>query len=186
MYNVIAVMGKSGSGKDTFVKEALRREPSLHNLVSYTTRPIRENEINGVDYHFISEDDFIEQINSNKMLEYNIFNQWYYGTSIEDFSTEKVNIGVFNPQGVRDLIKNDNVNVTVLYLTTNDKIRLIRQLNREDNPNVDEIIRRYSTDKKDFSDLTFKYNKLVNNSVADLAVNLSILSSFLKEILGQK
>ena len=47
------------------------------------------------------------------------------------------------------------------YVTAKDKTRLLRQLNREENPNVDEIIRRYKTDKEDFCDLDFHYNEIV-------------------------
>jgi hypothetical protein len=69
------------------------------------------------------------------------------------------------------LLLNPQVEVTVFYAQANGKVRLIRQLNREHNPNVNEIIRRYSTDEKDFSNLDFDYTVLRNEYWEDIQIN---------------
>lgn len=60
VYTIIAIMGKAGSGKDTFLR-ALLQEPEFKDaapIVSCTTRPMRENEQNGIDYHFLTNEQF--------------------------------------------------------------------------------------------------------------------------------
>ena len=82
-----------------------------------------------------------------------MFRDWLYGTPVSGLSSEKINVGVFNPEGVSSLLENDDIEIFVVLVQAPDKVRLIRSLNRESNPDVEEIIRRYSTDKKDFFDL---------------------------------
>ena len=60
------------------------------------------------------------------------------------------------------------IDVIVFRINCSDKTRLLRQLNREENPNVDEIIRRYKTDKEDFYDLEFSYKEVKNENKEDL------------------
>jgi guanylate kinase len=102
------------------------------------------------------------------MLEYTVFNNWYYGTSLTQLDENKVNVGVFNPAGISELIDNPNIDLKIIRVMAHKKTRLLRQLHREDNPNVDEIVRRYSTDKTDFSDLEFEYTEINNNELEDL------------------
>ena len=173
-YTIIAIMGKAGSGKDTLMK-ALLTEPQFKNaksIVSCTTRPIRENEIDGVDYHFITVDQFTDQVLSGEMLEATCFNNWHYGTSLKNLSENQINIGVFNPEGVEILRENKNIKLAVIYIEANDKTRLLRQLNREKDPDCHEIIRRFSTDEFDFRDEEICYIEpdlfVTNNDGADI------------------
>ena len=84
------------------------------------------------------------------MLEATEFNGWFYGTSLDSLSLTDINIGVFNPDGISAMYDRNDIDLRIYYITASDKTRLLRQLNREDFPNVDEIIRRYETDRKDF------------------------------------
>ena len=158
-YTIIALMGKAGSGKDTIMR-ALLKQPAFKGavpIVSCTTRPMRENEKDGIDYHFLTQSEFTDKILSGDMLEATVFNDWCYGTSLENLSKDKVNIGVFNPEGVGLLRGNSNINLKLIYIEANDKDRLLRQLNREKNPDVHEIIRRYSGDEMDFTEEEIQY-----------------------------
>lgn len=160
-YTIIALMGKAGSGKDTIL-HALLKQPVFKNavpIISCTTRPMRENEKDGVDYHFLTQSEFTDKILSGDMLEATVFNDWCYGTSLNNLSKNKINIGVFNPEGVGLLRDNKDIDLTLIYIEANDKDRLIRQLSRENNPNVHEIIRRYSADEMDFSEEEIEYLK---------------------------
>ena len=152
-YKILAVMGQAGSGKDYFVHTLIQNNyiPNAQEIVSCTTRPIRENEQDGVNYHFLTEEEFTQQVLDGEMLEATVFNNWYYGTSIKNLNPNCLNVGVFNPEGVEDLQANSNVDIQVVYITSTDKTRLLRQLLREERPNCDEIIRRYSADKADFA-----------------------------------
>ena len=158
-YTIIALMGKAGSGKDTIMR-ALLKQPTFKGavpIISCTTRPRREKEQNGVDYHFLTNEEFTNKILSGDMLEATVFNDWCYGTSLENLSKDKVNIGVFNPEGVGLLKGNSNINLKLIYIEANDKDRLLRQLNREKNPDIHEIIRRYSADEMDFTEEEIQY-----------------------------
>lgn len=148
-YQVIALYGASGSGKDTILKWIVSHYPKINPIVSCTTRPPREGEIDGVDYHFIDEAKFTEQIMNGEMLEATEFRGWFYGTQAAALSEDTVNIGVFNPAGLMALEENPNISLLKIYVSASDKTRLLRCLNRESDPNVDEIVRRYQTDQKD-------------------------------------
>lgn len=149
-YKLIALMGKAGSGKDTIMKKMLELYPDLHEIISCTTRPRRDYEIEGVNYYFYSIEDFTKKVINGEMLEATEFNGWFYGTPIEGLDENSVNIGVFNPAGIEAISGNSQIDMKLFYITASDKTRMLRQLNREDDPNVDEIIRRYKTDKEDF------------------------------------
>lgn len=166
-FYIIAICGRAGAGKDTLLQEVMKVKGAskvLHEIVSCTTRPPREGEINGVNYHFMSNEEFTQKILSYEMLETSIFNDWCYGTSLQGLDEHKINIGVFNPEGIESLMADPRINLKVYYVTASAKTRLIRQLNRENNPDVDEIIRRYKTDEEDFALLDFDYNLVLNDS----------------------
>lgn len=147
-------MGKAGSGKDTILKKMLELHSSFFNgIVSCTTRPPREGEQEGIDYHFLTREAFNERIINGDMLEAVEFNGWFYGTSKSMLSQDKINIGVFNPEGIRKLMGNQDIDLTVYYIQVSDKERIIRQLSRESEPDIKEIFRRYEADQRDFSDL---------------------------------
>lgn len=171
MFNIIAIIGPSGSGKDTILKRIVETN-DVNKIIGYTTRPIREGEVNGVDYHFITPKDFAEKVLNGEMIEATSFNNWFYGTGLSHLSNEKVNIGVFNVEAAEIMQNYDTyVNFIPFYLKVSDKNRLLRQLNREGNPNVEEIVRRFLRDKLDFEDFerntTLNYIELKNDNLED-------------------
>lgn len=152
MYKIIAICGKSGTGKSTILKHYKEHQSSDDNyncIISYTTRPIRENETNSEDYNFVATK---EEFDSHSMLEVSKFNGWYYGTAKESLDENKVNIGIFNPEGIKSLLNlpKEEYQVEVIMLVCPAKTRLVRSLERENCPDVDEIIRRYNSDENDF------------------------------------
>jgi len=88
----IIISGPSGVGKGT-IYNVLLKELNAWYSVSMTTRDIREGEVDGVNYYFISKDEFIKRIEEGKLLEYNIYNDNYYGTP-KDKVLEKLEEGV--------------------------------------------------------------------------------------------
>ena len=87
----IIISGPSGVGKGT-ICEVLLKELNAWYSVSMTTRGIRDGEVDGVNYYFISKDEFKERIEEGKLLEYNIYNDNYYGTP-KDKVLEKLEEG---------------------------------------------------------------------------------------------
>ena len=91
------------------------------------------------------------------MLEYCEFNNWYYGTPISCLKEDAINVGVLNITGIQSLIEDERIFVYPIELKAPNKIRLLRQLNREFEPDCDEIIRRYKADNEDFKNIPFPY-----------------------------
>ena len=113
MYKIIAIMGEAGTGKDTLMQEVLKVHP-FHEIVSCTTRPPREGEVDGINYHFLTNEEFAAKVLNDEMLEATEFNNWFYGTGLESLSKDEINIGVFNPTGIESLLAHrDKVKVIV-------------------------------------------------------------------------
>lgn len=168
MYKVIALFGESGAGKDRIFTELLLDQPLAHAIVSYTTRPPREYELNGIDYYFITEDEFLEKIDKGEFVEYTCFNGWYYGTRAEDLKEDQVNIGVFNIQGISSLIADGRCKVFPFKISASDRTRLMRSLKRDSTADCSEICRRFLADKEDFYNIPFNYTLLDNEKPQDL------------------
>lgn len=168
MYNIIALIGESGSGKDTVLKEFLIQYPQCNKIITSTSRSPREHEVDGIHYHFYSDEEFIRKIQNDEMIEWSIFNNWQYGTSFDALSKNNLNVGVFNPAAIRQLLKNDKCNIKVFWVRTPPKERLLRQLLREDDPNVYEIVRRAKADFEDFETIDFEYTIIPNNNSTEL------------------
>ena len=86
------------------------------------------------------------------LLEATCFNGWHYGT-LKSSLHEGVNVGVFNPEGFDSLVSFEKKEEIILFgylITASDKIRMMRQLCRENDPDVAEICRRYFADQDDF------------------------------------
>ncbi len=89
---LIVYSGPSGVGKGTVIKEAMKKEPSLVMSISATTRSPREGEEDGVNYFFITKEQFEKKIEANEMLEYAQYNGNFYGTP-KDFVRQKLEEG---------------------------------------------------------------------------------------------
>ena len=178
MYNIIALMGEAGSGKDRTLQEMIKKYPRLHEIISCTTRPMRQGEANGVNYYYYTTDQFAQKIIDGEMLECAVFNDWCYGTSYEALRSDGViNIGVFNPTGIESLLAIPDCRVIVFRIGADDKTRLLRQLNREEDPDVREVIRRFQADYKDFDHIEFDYIYLENKTKKDIKRNLKAIMS---------
>jgi guanylate kinase len=84
---IYIITGPSGVGKNTIINE-LSNHLDFYFSVSHTTRPRRENEIDGKDYYFITEDEFKNLIKSDQMIEYEQYGDFYYGTSKKELSND--------------------------------------------------------------------------------------------------
>lgn len=170
MINLIAIIGQAGSGKDSIYRRIVHQY-KYHPVIGYTTRPIREGEVDGRDYHFVS----VEEFDELDLITEKSFNGWYYGISKESFSETEINIGVFNPSQIMDLLERNDIDMEIYEIVASDKARLIRQLTREENPDVKEILRRFGTDAHDFEYLDFDRQIFTNESLSDLAANVDAI-----------
>jgi guanylate kinase len=161
------LFGKSASGKDTIYKLLKELNPSWKEVTPYTTRPIREGESEGVEYHFVNEAQIEEFGKAGKIIEkrtYNtVYGPWTYGT-IDDgqidleSGNDYLMIGVLQSYiSTRDYFGKDNV--MPIYIEVPDEIRLERAKRRElleDKPKLDEMMRRFNADNVDFSEEKLK------------------------------
>ncbi len=166
--NLLAIMGKSASGKNA-LQEVLCEIFDTHRVVTTTTRPMREGEVQGIDYNFVTIAEFTQKVLDLEMIEATDFNDWFYGTELGCLHGQKLNVGVFNPSGILALAEEPRINLKVIYVDTDDKIRLQRALNREPNPNCSEICRRFFADEKDFDSETM--NEISEMNVSMIKVN---------------
>lgn len=174
---IVALFGPAGSGKDYLVKKIMSsvytNTNKVFEIVSQTTRPPRENEKDGIDYFFKDKNEFIKDINEGNLLEWTSFRDWYYGTNLNSLQKNKINIGVFNVEGIRTLLKDNRIEIFPVAITTSPKTRLIRQLSREQNPDIKEIFRRYDADEMDFSFIDFKYTVIRNEDYDNAELQLA-------------
>lgn len=178
MYNIAILMGEAGAGKNAMLQRVLKYAPQYHEIISCTTRPKREGEAHGVDYYYYTAEQFGDMVLHDEMLECTVFNDWFYGTSFESVRRDIVNVGIFNPTGVDTLLDRKDCNLLVFWIRTDDKTRLMRQLNREEHPNVREVVRRFMADYNDFDKIDFDVIEIQNDSYEDL-------DSGAKEIVAQ-
>ena len=135
---IIAICGKSATGKTSLahqLEQTLRlKGVSVHRIISDTTRPPREGEKNGVDYNFISEEEFDRNLLSGKYLEWTRFRKWLYATNYDslDVNKDSINIGIFNVTGISSLVKYRRKFVIIpVHLKETLGIRLRRSYERE-------------------------------------------------------
>ena len=92
MKNIIVISAPSGAGKTTLCNELQRSKPHIKFSVSCTTRPKREHEVDGVNYHFLSPQEFTEKVQNNEFIEFENVHGYYYCTlrkTLEDALTKQ-------------------------------------------------------------------------------------------------
>ncbi len=163
MGKIVCLMGKSSTGKDTIFKELLNQDAGeLDTIVSYTTRPIREGEENGVEYYFTDEDGFQRLKEAGKIIEHREYHTchglWRYFT-VDDgqLLAEQKNyilIGTIESYcKLKDYFGEDKILPVMVEL--DDGVRLQRALDRErkpENQKYEEMCRRFLADSADFSE----------------------------------
>lgn len=160
---IFYIMGKSSSGKDT-IYNRIRLEENLLPVVLYTTRPMRENEENGREYHFVDRACFDKMKSEGKVIEERIYNtihgEWIYFTSKDSIDIEKGNcIGIGTLESYVKIKEHFGEAVVPIYIEVEDGLRLARAVERErlqTNPKYAELCRRFLADSSDFSEEKLK------------------------------
>ena len=153
--NILLILSSpSGAGKTTLAKKIQQKYENFKISVSHTTRAPRENEIDGVDYHFVSLEKFKNLIKKDSFYEYAKIFENYYGTSKE--SVEKIirnNDILFDIdwQGTKQLSKFNNLNLIKIYLTTNNKTELKKRLIKRNQNSKQEVQKRFNSYDQDVS-----------------------------------
>ena len=142
---LVILSGVSGAGKDTIKKELIKRMDSVISLPSFTSREPRPGEQEGVQYHFITKEEFKEKIAKGEFYEYDLHHENYYGTSKklmnEKIQSGKIIVKDIEVNGTENLIKllSNETRLVTIFLKV-DKEELKRRLiNRGDNLTEAEI-----------------------------------------------
>ena len=149
---MVILSSPSGVGKTTLTKKIQQKYQSFKISVSHTTRLPRSNEVDGVDYHFVSEKMFKELINSGKFYEYAKIFENYYGTlkkNVDDTIVKNDVIFDIDWQGTKQLSKFKNLNLIKIYLITNNKEELKNRLVKRNQNSENEIEKRFKSFDED-------------------------------------
>ena len=155
---MIVLVGASASGKSS-IERHLVNNYGYNKVVSYTTREPREGEVDSVDYHFITVEQFKKLKEQGFFAETAIYNNWHYGTAVEDCTNDKV--AVLTPHGLRQLKKIDSLDITSFYIDVPRRDRLIKLLQRGDS--IEESYRRNVSDVGMFDGIEDEVDFVIDN-----------------------
>jgi len=184
---MLCLVGKTCSGKDIIKKELLKL--GMKPVVTTTTRPMRDGEIQDITYHFISKSEFKRLKEQNYFAEtasYNtVHGEWYYGSSYKDLDNHENKVVILNPDGIENLRKKINMgDWYIVHVYCSDDVIMRRLKARGDNPK--EAERRLEADKHDFININRYADVCICNdgckSAKNLAQKIKVLyEKFLKE-----
>ena len=158
---MLILSSPSGVGKTTLTKKIQQKYQSFKISVSNTTRKPRSNEVDGVDYFFISKEEFMRLVSEGKFYEYAKIFENYYGTlkkNADDIIKSNDIIFDIDWQGTKQLSKFKNLNLIKIYLITKNKEELKNRLiNRNQNTSkeVEKRFKAFDDDIKHWNDYDY-------------------------------
>ena len=174
---LVILSGVSGAGKDTIKKELIKRMDNVVSLPSYTSRKPRNGEQEGVQYHFITKEEFEQRIKNDEFYEYDLHHENYYGTSRklmnEKIASGKIIVKDIEVNGTENLIKllkNETKLVTIFLRVEKEELRR-RLIARGDNLTNEEIELRLN--RLDYEETKINlYDYMIKNDNFEKTVNL--------------
>ena len=169
--NIMVILSSpSGVGKTTLTKKIQQKYQSFKISVSHTTRTPRSNEVDGVDYYFVTHEKFKKMINEKKFYEYAKIFDNFYGTlkeNVDNMILKNDLIFDIDWQGTKQLSKFKNLKLIKIFLITENKKELKQRLLSRNQNTKDEIQKRYKSfdeDVKHWSDYDYiVINKNLHN-----------------------
>ena len=151
--NILLILSSpSGAGKTTLTKKIQQKYQNFKISVSHTTRSPRDNEVDGVDYHFVTKKKFEDLIKNNSFYEHaEIFGN-YYGTlksNVDKLIKNNDLLFDIDWQGTKQLSKFKNLNLVKIYLTTDNKEELKKRLIKRNQNSAQEVEKRFNSFDED-------------------------------------
>ncbi len=171
--SLIIISGTTCAGKGTIVKELISRNSNLYLSISYTSRPIRNNEVNGRDYFFVTQEEFENKIAHNDFLEYaEVHYGCYYGTPKKEIN-EKLDEGYdvileIEVDGAKQ-IKNLFPETILIFIMAPSMEIVKERIKKRNTENPEQIIKRFKRAYQEINEVN-KYNYVVINDVLEDAV----------------
>ncbi|MCT7555856.1 guanylate kinase [Aliarcobacter butzleri] len=173
---ILIISGPSGCGKSTLLKEVYKNISDYYFSISTTTREPRIGEVNGVDYFFVSKEEFEEDIKKGNFLEYAKVHDNYYGTSlkpiIKALNEGKLVIFDIDVQGHHLVRKKMNDSVTSVFITTPSLKVLEERLNNRNSDSLEVIEKRVKNAKKEIEFFDEYDYFIVNDNLASASNEL--------------
>ena len=170
---LIVVSGPSGAGKGTICKALLEKHDDLFISVSATTRQPRAGEVDGVNYHFITKEDFIKRVEQKDFLEYAEVYGNYYGTpksKVEEMLNSGKNVILeIDIQGALKVKENFKEGVFIFILPPSME-ELKQRIIKRGSETPESLMRRFKSAYKEINYIS-KYNYAVVNDIVDVAVS---------------
>lgn len=171
---ILIISGPSGCGKSTLLKEVYKNISDYYFSISTTTREPRVGEVNGVDYFFVSKEEFEEDIKNGNFLEYAKVHDNYYGTSLKPIinalNEGKLVIFDIDVQGHHLVRKKMNDSVTSVFITTPSLKVLEERLNNRNSDSLEVIEKRVKNAKKEI-EFFDEYDYFIVNDNLESASN---------------
>ena len=178
--NIMVILSSpSGVGKTTLTKKICQKFQNFKISVSHTTRSPRSNEVDGVDYHFITNDEFQKLIKDNRFYEHAKIFDNFYGTlkkNVDDAILKNDLIFDIDWQGTKQLSQSKNLNLIKIFLITENKKELKKRLIGRNQNTPKELEKRLSSFEEDIKHWN-DYDYILINK------NLNVCFNQLKEII---
>lgn len=175
---LVVLSGPSGVGKDTLIETWIRRNPRVIRVVTYTTRPPREGEANGVDYNFVSAERFQALADAGVFFEFkNVHGNWYASPKADAekyLAEQRIVVLKIDVQGALALMES-RADVLSVFVLPPSLEELERRLRTRGSESEESIQRRLSNAREEIAQADRYQFRVVNEGVEEAAIELDRL-----------
>jgi guanylate kinase len=178
---VLVLSGPSGAGKSSLIRKIIDDIGECYFSISTTTRPMREGEVEGVDYHFVDKEEFEREIEEDQFLEYALVHGNYYGTSMrpvkEALGEGKLVIFDIDVQGNAAVQNRLGDITTSVFITPPTLSELKKRLENRSTDAPDVIERRIKMARKEIQRVSEYEYLLINDDLDEAANKLRVIAT---------
>lgn len=182
---LIVISGPSGAGKTTLIRKLMQKIPTLTFSVSATTRPIREGEIDSVNYFFVSSEEFNDLIRNDAFIEWAKVHGNLYGTlkrHVKELREKRGNIVLDIDEQGANQIKKKKIPALFIYILPPSLEELEKRLKERDTEHMKEMTRRLQSAKEQITSKGFYDYVIINDDIKKVVKKLKkIIENYIKK-----